>query len=76
MAFINFGYASSAVRSAASAASQYGRTSPPFEVTDILKYNTGSVTQSQIASLVLFGSNFDFLWGCHLWADSKHKVSE
>ena len=75
MAFINFGYAISAAR-AASSASQARNTSPPFSSMDMLSFNIGDFTNSQITAITIMGGNFDFLWGCHPWGSSKYKVTK
>jgi hypothetical protein len=73
MAFFNFGYIESAVRSAAS--SSVSRSTGPIPVATITNY-TGDIARSQIAYAKILGGRFDYLWGSHLWGDSKYKVTK
>lgn len=76
MAFINFGYAISAAR--ASASSLQARSTAPIDVGGIstASHNTGDLARADIARLQLMGGVFDFLWGSHVWGDSKKKVTD
>lgn len=71
MAFYNFGNAANAIQ-AATQANQGRNTSPPG--IDLANFNTGDVLRSQISSVQILGGRFDFLWGNHLWGNTKYKV--
>lgn len=73
MAFINFGYAGSNLNSAQSQAQSINNS---MKAAPLTNFNTGDVIASQNAKLILLGGNYDFLWGCNLWANSKTRVTK
>lgn len=75
MSFINFGYASGALRGAVSSM-QTRDIGPPSIGNGMTSYPMGDIAQSQVAQLVLLGGVQDYIWGGHLWGTKKYKVAK
>ena len=74
MSYINFGYTARAIKSATIATQT--KDIGPIQTIDVSNFSIGDTVKANITAVQLLGGQFDFLWGCHLWGDTRYKVTK
>ena len=75
MAFFNFGYAVNAIK--ANNAANANRYIGPVDTGGInnISQDMGDIVGAEVLRLNALGTNFQFVFGSHLWGSQQYKVS-